>query len=972
MYAVRTKHVLLAVLAATIVVASVWAGPAEDQYSVAAGHYVRQQWALAAQEYGVYLEEFAEADPARTVSATFFSGEALVQLGRFEEANARFRQLLKNDAKHPYKRQVLFRCGETAYLTGKRDEARGHLDAFRKEYRNDKLCAYALPYLAEMTLADGDAPAAQKIYVEALKRFPKGALADECRYGLGRALRAQGDAVAAANFFTYLAGTKTSLLADDAQLQLGLTQYDQKRYAQAAKTLGAFQTTWRDSKLRTEALYWLGMTQIARRQWDSAVKTLNEAGGDSKHARMPEIVFFTAEALRELQQYDEAARHYDRVLSNWPDSDRADDSLLGKLHAAAGQDDARTVDAIVGTFDRRHADSPLRERVRRAWGRSLLRRKKYDEAVAVFEELAKASDEGSNAYLLALAQLGKKQYDDALAALDGIKPNAADKSLAHGVRIVRASALMGLERYTEAIEPLTTCLESNPNGGDDAECRAHLTVALAATGKLDEAGKAFDVYLVKHAKHPRLLPTAEYLAEAAFAAGDRQRARRFFAIMARQGNPPNVVARGLSGLTWSEAKAEDPADSSEAFQRLRDQHPNSPLVPEAALARAKAFEKLNKPDAALAMYRSIIDEYPNSEQIPKALMGAAELHDRLQQDKQAEALLARLAKEFPKLEEIDAVLYRWAWVLIDLKKPDEADAVFTRIHMEQRESRYWADATYRLAARAEAAGKDKRAEQLVDEILDSTTGGDVLGHALDLKGRLAARSGRWPEVIAPMERLLNECPDSPLREAAAFWIAESLYRQKKYDEARKRLDELARQTKDRNDAWLAVIPLRQAQILAQNRKWREARETAESIAGRFPDFSQQHEADYLAGRCLATEARFSEARERYERVIHSATGGKTETAAMAQWMIGETFFHQKEYDEAIRAYSRVEILYDYPRWRAASLLQIGKCYEMKGEWRQAVERYAQLLKQYSETAFAEDASRRLSVARERATTTVTP
>ena len=34
----------------------------------------------------------------------------------------------------------------------------------------------------------------------------------------------------------------------------------------------------------------------------------------------------------------------------------------------------------------------------------------------------------------------------------------------------------------------------------------------------------------------------------------------------------------------------------------------------------------------------------------------------------------------------------------------------------------------------------------------------------------------------------------------------------------------------------------------------------------------------------------------------------TETAAMAQWMIGETFFHQNNYDEALRAYSRVEIL----------------------------------------------------------------
>ena len=127
-----------------------------------------------------------------------------------------------------------------------------------------------------------------------------------------------------------------------------------------------------------------------------------------------------------------------------------------------------------------------------------------------------------------------------------------------------------------------------------------------------------------------------------------------------------------------------------------------------------------------------------------------------------------------------------------------------------------------------------------------------------------------------------------------------------------------------------MAPLRHAQALAQQEKWIEAKRIAGRIAAQYPDFEAQYEVDYLLGRCLARKALFREAREAYQRVTRSGTGGKTETAAMAQWMIGETYFHQKQYHLALREYLRVETLYAYPNWQAAALLQAGKCCEQLG------------------------------------------
>ena len=99
--------------------------------------------------------------------------------------------------------------------------------------------------------------------------------------------------------------------------------------------------------------------------------------------------------------------------------------------------------------------------------------------------------------------------------------------------------------------------------------------------------------------------------------------------------------------------------------------------------------------------------------------------------------------------------------------------------------------------------------------------------------------------------------------------------------------------------------------------------SASGIAARYPNFTQQFEVDYLLGRCLQSRAAcdFDAARAAYRRAIDSPVGGRTETAALAQWMTGETFFHQRRYDDTIAAYDRVVRLFDWPRWQALALLQ---------------------------------------------------
>ena len=85
---------------------------------------------------------------------------------------------------------------------------------------------------------------------------------------------------------------------------------------------------------------------------------------------------------------------------------------------------------------------------------------------------------------------------------------------------------------------------------------------------------------------------------------------------------------------------------------------------------------------------------------------------------------------------------------------------------------------------------------------------------------------------------------------------------------------------------------------------------------------------------------------------------------MAQWMLGESYFHQEKYPEALAEYLKVDE--QSPRWHGAALLQAGKAEEVQGHWQAAADHYQKLLERYPDGQLSAEATRRLGAARERA------
>jgi TolA-binding protein len=1026
----RNTILVLGVFALAFMAATVQANDADDRYAVAAGHYERHQWKLAVDEFQAFLAKYPADSRANQVE--FFLGEAFSQQQKFDDARQRFQKYLAKEPEGKFARPALFRMGEAAYLANHAKDAQADLERFQTKYPDDKLNAFVLPYLGEIALSENDVVKAAALFRNAIQQFPAGHLQDDCRIGLAKSLEKQNQSEEAERLYAEVAAKQDSPLADDAQFYLGALQYSMGKHAQAMESFTAFEdrfskSSWQpnarlghgwlllrqdqpdqalkmfqavanDPKLGVEAGYWIGLAQKAKKDWATAAATLTAlADANPAHELTPAIRFHAGDALLNAGDISAAIQQFDAVLALHAKEEWIQQAVQGKIQALLQNKDYDAVDLLAADFEKQFPQSEFKNDVRRFKARSLIERKKFDEAATILEPMVQVTPtpaspiqtssvsaspvaalptpaSSSNAavlenrYLLAISYDGLKRYDEALTMLQpvlasGNTPFQADAQLAQG------SSLLALKRYAEATPPLEAFLAATPKGDAAVKGMGELAICYARTRQIDKAKRLLLELIARDAEHPLLMPTVEQLAEAAYDANDTAWSAELSARLSESNASNEYRFKGDLGLGWSQYKAGKLQEAADTFENVLKANPPEAIGAEAALVRGQILDQLGQSGSALAMYDQVCQQYPKSKQRCDALFAAARLHDKLNQHESAAVKYRQFATDYPESSNRDAALYEGAWMLQTIGKKDEAIQQFQTLHEAYPQSVFWADATYRLAQQAFEAKNFEQSASLANEVLH---GKDerVREFASYLLGQIAVAKNDWSAARKAFETFIETYPNSSRRSAVAFWIAETFYRQSDWEAAGPRFEELGKQIETKQESWMAMVPLRRAQILAQKEQWDDAYSIASSIAEKYPRFEQQYEADYVIGRCLANRADFEGARQAYSKVIHASAGAKTETAAMAQWMIGESFFHQKKYDAALREYLRLEILYAYPTWQAAALLQAGKCYELLGDVKEASTLYQRIVTTYPDTPFTEQAQKKLQAASPPNTTSI--
>lgn len=255
---------------------------------------------------------------------------------------------------------------------------------------------------------------------------------------------------------------------------------------------------------------------------------------------------------------------------------------------------------------------------------------------------------------------------------------------------------------------------------------------------------------------------------------------------------------------------------------------------------------------------------------------------------------------------------------------------------------------------------------MAEAILEKpNTSEEIAVRTMLLKSQLAAGENDWPEVTLLMNQVKEKISGSSsiqsasgIASKATYWLAESLYQQEMYNKSSQQFAVIVDDT-TLDTALQPWVRLRLAQCLGKLGRWADAASVAEDGTAAFGDFSHAHEFTFVKARALETRGLYDDAEELYLKVIESESGRGSETAAIAQWRIGEIHFHRESYSVAIESYQKVDMLYNYAQWKTAAILQAGKCQEHLGNWKHAATLYTQLIKRFPESTMATQAKERL-------------
>lgn len=959
---------------------------ADEEYRMAAGYYQQADWPQCANAF----EEFIARYPShqKISEANFFLAESKVQLGNYADSLVTFQKFVEQNLNHRLTPRATFRMGEAAYQLNKGKIALKSLELFVKKYPKHELVEYALPYLGELRIGFNEPALARRAFSTALRLYPDSILADQCRFGLANSLQRIGKRDLAIKYWTYIASQNSSKYNGLSKLQLGIVACEAKNFDEARPLLADAKAALSDNvERRIEASYWLGRIALESGNFDEANRIFTRLELLPSDENLGAgICHDAAIAAWKTGQNDLAIEWLTKLRSTWPNNQVAARAMALEINLLR----ERGLDVIALDFCNRFAnrfpDDELRFSVAEIAGRIQHKQKKYAVGVSTFKKLLAdhtAANDGNTAtpesreqrtkwlYLKGLCHIGLEEFDTALQDLRLAEANQLSPTSHPQIKLSIATALFGQQFYAEAATEFESFLENaDPKDRENAlSALSRMVVCYGNLKRWEDADEAINVLF--EGDRTTGLEATQFIADHANKNQRYDIATRYYQTLATPDNDPKFQNQGLAGLSWLMMETQSP-EANEVFRRLLEEYPDSKFSSQAVISRARFLEDQDDEAGARILYRSLVDRFPNFElaQISRLRLAWFNQNEKdpesLQRAKSLIEQFLDIAGSTPRTEEaksltlVSEALYQLGWVNQDLGNTEQAENAFAELVAAHSDSKYWPDAAYRLADNLLKEGEYEHATGMIQRILNQeTVPPEIKIQALYLQSKVAANGNRWDEIPVLMEELIANSDDAKVISTAKYWLAESKYRLGEFDHAAAILDELqpnATQLGASLEPWML---LRLAQCHGKAQRWTNSAMIARDCLDRFNDFGHTHEFLFLLGRAAEYDGMFDDSREHYRSVIGSPTGNETETAAIAQWRIGETHFHQKQHKEAIEAYFKAASNYTYDRWCSAALIQAGKCQEHLGNWKHAAKLYSQLVEQYPNSEFSGDANQRL-------------
>lgn len=804
----------------------------EEQLQFASGLYAQKLWGLAADK----LRAFVAAYPnhPRAKYAAYQLGGALYRAQNdkgevdYAAAAAAYERALTKYPDAKLSAPARFELGDAYFNLKKYDKAVAAQTAFLKSNPPAEQAAQANYWLGESFYALNKRGEAQAAYQKVLASYPKSALAPYAQYSLGLLAADAGQHSAAANAFrAVLAKFPASEVAPESHLRLGDALLAAKQYGAARD---AYQKTLDDARAaewKTEARLGLADAQFGTKNWagaaaayEQAVSALKEndprragaqlrqgdslfnakeyeralaayaplaTSGNAKVA--PSALYFSGNALRALNRFDEAANQYRELMTKFAGHALAPRAALrlGDSYADA-KDAARAAEAyrvVLTKYPKSSAAKEAQEALvalagevtdagmgKVAAGGSATNGNAGAGSNTALEQVLRALPPGpatSNAQLrLAQAAFEREDWPRATQLAQAALGGKPDKATAENALYLLASSQLRAGQAGASAASFRRQLSGHPRGALASQARLGLAWSLLDAKQWSEAAVAARAALSAALADAALRDAARLaLGEALLKSGKTKEALPVFAVAEKSKNK-EVAAQGARGAALaSEAQKQWPG----AAQRWA----KVAALSSDGASRARAFTR-----QGLAL--------------TKAKNGAA-----------AMAAFERAVAAAPKGETAARTLYEAAWLARDLKQSQKESALWTRLATEFPDSPLAAEAAFQQGEALFAAKQWNSAATAYRRVTDGYAKSEVAPLAWYKLGSALYNAKSWSEAGAAFDRAT--ALKSEVAAESLFWAGESWWQAESPGEARSRYEAFIKAAGSNNSKELrALLP----------------------------------------------------------------------------------------------------------------------------------------------------------------------
>ena len=520
------------------------------------------------------------------------------------------------------------------------------------------------------------------------------------------------------------------------------------------------------------------------------------------------------------------------------------------------------------------------------------------------------------------------------------KLSDSDKVL---VRLAASEVMVRCQAISQAIETLEPILDPNPSSTNATAINATAiggAVSESTALKLTVQQKNIAVWVLLRAGSASLSRGSYMDATSAYALA-----------LSHADSEQRPLA--LLGDAWATAvRNENSADAVRKLAHFVDQYPEHKDAPNAARGCAQCLKQMGRDADSTAMLSDLLNRWPDS----TAAVAVVRTHCGL-----SPALVPNAVKFWmiAKAKANDLKSFNASTTMLGLMvASDTSDLVaWANLADHLAITDITGQTTSDTLKQLQTLERASDAEQLAVKFISPSADRPVTPAAREAACRWAGRTSRWsmlaiasetedldtsdPTRTLSVERLFAEAltQTGQIKQAYAWWV--HLADVRSTDDFRILIRCAETETAFGNDADKAE------QRISAARK--AAGDNAASIT-----LIRMLESELAIRR-----SNFDEARRILEQVVRS-----TKTAAAlrsrAQWLIGETWYMQRQYKTAIEAYRKVEAMDSNGNWAAASYLQAGKSFEQLGRRKEATLCYGAVLSRFASTEYATPASTRLA------------